>query len=282
MSDRGPVREFFTGFSIRTKLLVLIASILAVAMVTATVFIRHLVTENITNHATQTADILTASLVHDIKYEWRDGDHDSVAVIIDKYMTYYRVIESISFYDAGLIRIADSVSEKIGRATADPDIIQAVKFAQPLTRIAESEQQTLNIRSIAPILQGSKIIGAVVINISIHDIQATLSAIDRRILLILIATVLIASLASFVTLRVSILPRLNRLMYAARQIAIGNYAIGVGDRTRDEIGALGATIDQMIRDLKGQREQLVDKQYVDSVIANMMNCLIVIDAHDRI
>jgi diguanylate cyclase (GGDEF)-like protein/PAS domain S-box-containing protein len=282
MNDRRPARVFFTGLSIRTRLLVLIASVLAIAMVAATAFIRHLVKDNITNHARQTADILTASLVHDIKYEWRDGDRDTVAVIIDKYMTYYRVIESISFYDANLSSVADSVAERVGQTTADPDVLEAVKFAQPLTRVVESDRRILNIHSIAPILLGSKIVGAVVIKISIRDIHATLSAIDRRILVILIVTVLTAAIVSFVILRASILPRLSRLMHAARQIAAGNYEVGVGDVRRDEIGALGATIDQMIRDLKGQREQLVDKQYVDSVIANMMNCLIVIDAHDRI
>jgi diguanylate cyclase (GGDEF)-like protein/PAS domain S-box-containing protein len=63
----------------------------------------------------------------------------------------------------------------------------------------------------------------------------------------------------------------------ARRVSQGDFG-GKADHTSpDEIGALANVFNQMTVDLKRQREQLVEKHYVDSIIANMMNSLIVID-----
>lgn len=64
---------------------------------------------------------------------------------------------------------------------------------------------------------------------------------------------------------------------AARRVSQGDFG-GKADHTSpDEIGALARVFNQMTLDLKRQREQLVEKQYVDSIIANMTNSLVVID-----
>jgi diguanylate cyclase (GGDEF)-like protein/PAS domain S-box-containing protein len=63
----------------------------------------------------------------------------------------------------------------------------------------------------------------------------------------------------------------------ASQVAQGNFEGKAEYTSRDEIGSLTQTFNQMIEDLKKQRAQLVDKHYVDSIIANMINSLVVID-----
>jgi diguanylate cyclase (GGDEF)-like protein/PAS domain S-box-containing protein len=68
----------------------------------------------------------------------------------------------------------------------------------------------------------------------------------------------------------------------ARRVSLGDLEGRADYNSSDEIGFLAGAFNQMIRDLKGQREQLVDKHYVDSILANMLNSLIVADSEGRI
>jgi len=63
----------------------------------------------------------------------------------------------------------------------------------------------------------------------------------------------------------------------AGRVALGDFSVKMDYESKDEIGSLTTTFNQMIDDLKNQRAQLVDKHYVDSIIANIINSLIVID-----
>lgn len=63
----------------------------------------------------------------------------------------------------------------------------------------------------------------------------------------------------------------------ARRVSLGDFNGKAEHTSPDEIGALAGVFNQMIVDLKRQREQLVEKHYVDSIIANMMNSLVVVD-----
>lgn len=251
------MRRFLSGCSIRAKLILIVAGTLIVAIAAVALQIRGLVYGNIVSQKLTTVDILTASLVHDIKYGFHPDKTEVVPVIIAKYLTYYRIIQRIAFYSPQLHDIADSITDRIGQTTTDAAIVAAVTTATPSVSITQSDWKSLGIRSIAPVLQGSRIVGAVVIDVSIQDIQTTLSEIDRRIVTILIITVLVASAILFAILRGSILARLSRLMNVTQQLAAGNYDIEVGDHRKDEIGALGQSFDRMTNDLrrsKGENE----------------------------
>lgn len=236
----------------------MVAGTLIMAIAITGFLIRGLVYQNIVSQKMTTVDILTASLVHDVKYEYEAQRRENIQEIIAKFMTYYRIIQKISFYNTNLENIADSSTEGIGQTTRDPDIIAAVTMAKPRVYITNSDWENLGIRSVSPILQGSKIVGAISMDISIQDIQTTLSAIDRRIATILIVAVLLTSLALFIQLRSLILQRLNRLITVTQQIAAGNYDIQISDHRRDEIGKLVRAFDQMTMDLKKSKEEIED------------------------
>jgi PAS domain S-box-containing protein len=68
------------------------------------------------------------------------------------------------------------------------------------------------------------------------------------------------------------------LASAAERVAGGDLEVRVHPGSADEIGSLAATFDRMVQDLKRQRTQLVDKEYVDSLIASMSDGLFVVDA----
>ena len=245
-------------------MITMVAGSLLLAILSAAYMMRGLVYQNIVDQKMKTVDILTASLVHDIKYDYdsRGGNNEvikeGIKDIISKYMTYYRIIESISFYDSSYTNMADSDLKNMGTVTQDRDIVMAISLAKPSLKITRFDRSNFGIRSIYPILRGSRIAGAIVMNVSIHDIKTTLTAIDRRIATILMITVLAACTALFILLRGTILRRLNRLMEMTRQIAGGNYDIQVKDTWNDELGELAQAFDQMTSELRKSKREIED------------------------
>lgn len=214
--------------------------------------------QNLLEEKETIVDVIMASLVHDIKYEYQDQEHLRGEGIISKYMTYYRVINQISLYDTQSRNIADSERNHVGTITQDPDVLLALSLARPTTKIIQFDEQNLAIRSVAPILRGSKIVAAVVMDVSIQDIDESLAAIDRRIGLILAVTVAVASLAIMAMLGKSIMPRLKRLINVTREIAAGDYKIRLGDTQTDEIGRLAQAFDMMTTELEKSKNALED------------------------
>ncbi len=244
------------SLSIRTKLILIVAGTVFLAITSAAYIIRDLVYQNIVDQKMTTVDILTASLLHDIKYGFEVLSSESLGQVIAKYMTYYRIIQHLSVYNPNLVNIGDSSPERKGEVTKDPDIMLAITTAKPSLKITDSEWDSFRIRSVSPILQGSRIIGAIAMDISIQDIQITIAAIERRILTILFITVLVASVILYILLRGSILRRLSRLVSLTHQVAKSNYDIQVSDRSSDEIGELASAFDQMTSDLRKSRQQI--------------------------
>jgi len=68
------------------------------------------------------------------------------------------------------------------------------------------------------------------------------------------------------------------LAAAAGRVSEGDLEVRVNPRSADEIGSLAATFDHMVQELRQQRAELVDKEYVDSLIASMGDGLFVVDA----
>lgn len=239
----------------------MVAGTLVLAIASTSYFIRGLVYENILRNKKTTVEILTSSLVHDIKYNFDiKGSTDigaaSIDEVIAKYVTYYRVIQKISYFDTERTNVADSDPEHVGQKTDDPDITETITMAKPSLRVTRRDWTDLGLRSTAPILKGSSVVGAIVIDVSIKDIEQTLAAIDRRIALILAVTVLLASATLFVLVRHIILQRLSKLINVTHQIAEGKYDIEVLDARKDEIGELGRAFTRMTSDLKRSKEEI--------------------------
>lgn len=244
--------------SIRVKMILIVAGTLILAMLVTAFFIRRLVFENILRNKMTTVDILTASLVHDIKTSFDLRDHEDPSALIAKYTTYYRIIQQITYYDTDLVSAAASDPERVGQRTTDPDVVAAISRAKPTLKVTRRDWANLGIRSTAPILKGSRIVGAIDLEVSMKDIQLTLSAIDRRILLILVVAVALSSIILFVLLRRTVLTRLTSLMSVTQHIAGGNYDIRVEDDREDELGELAQALNRMTSDLQ-KSAQKIDK-----------------------
>jgi signal transduction histidine kinase len=201
-------------------------------------------------------EILASSFVHDVKYEVDPSKEGTTQDVIAKYMTYYRNIRGISFYDPAMRDVADSDPSKIGPALPPADVVDALHAARPSTRIMQENGRTLGIRSVSPILRGSKITGAAVIEISFDDITATIAKVDQSIITLQIIKTIIVCLALYVLIRHVILSRLTRLIQATHRIARGDYDIDLSVHPKDEIAELAVALNRMSADLKSSREAL--------------------------
>lgn len=72
---------------------------------------------------------------------------------------------------------------------------------------------------------------------------------------------------------------LIRLRDAAREIGKGRLNMNMNITSKDEIGELASSFDQMTRNL---RKTMVSKEYVEDIIKNIMSCLFVINYDGRI
>jgi signal transduction histidine kinase len=242
-------------FGLRVKLTMIVVGVLVIAISAAALMVRQFFYDNVISQKMTTADILTSALVHDLKYDQEAG-RTSFDTVIRKYITYYRIITALSYYNAELVNIADADRNNIGRRADNPEIMAAVQRAIPSLKILTLDDERLVIRSIAPVLRGSRIHGAVLMDLSIDDLESTLTAIDRRVEGILLVTVILGAIVLFISLRVTILDRVSRLTAMTREIASGNYAIAIADRNGDELGQLARAFDQMTLDLKTSKEEL--------------------------
>lgn len=251
-------RRLHNNISIRTKLIAMVAGALILGVVVIAVFVRGIVYESIVRNKRTTVEILTASMVHDIKYNAEGRSMENIQEIIAKYMTYYRIIESISFYDSDGVARADSRADLVGLQTDQADVQAALSLAKPRLDVTRPDRSRLAIRSVAPLLRGSRIMGAVAIDVSIVDLEKLLGAIDRRIAVILAIVVSGTSLLLFFALRSVILLRLNRLVGVTHELTRGNYSVRVADGMNDEIGELATAFDRMTEDLRRSKQEIDD------------------------
>jgi PAS domain S-box-containing protein len=90
-------------------------------------------------------------------------------------------------------------------------------------------------------------------------------------------------LGSLVFFRRTIAKPIVSLKNIALEVGRGNLDKKVGIRLKDEIGDLGISFNKMIDDLRSTREELISaKRYTDSIIADLIDTLIVISPDGRI
>ncbi len=112
----------------------------------------------------------------------------------------------------------------------------------------------------------------------IRSAERALVVADQRRGMLLVATAAISvSIGLFMSR--SIGKPLRTLQQAAKDIGRGCLETRVAIRSRDEIGTLAASLNQMVVELQ---EKTVSKNYVDNIIRSMQEMLFVADSHQRI
>lgn len=245
-------------FGLRGKLILVVAVTLSITLLASTFLIRDFFYRILLDQKKATVEILTESILHDIKFD--QDIHQSVRhhKIVQKYLTYYRIIDQIHFFNEDLVNIADSRPDNIGIKSTEPDIAAVLSTAKPILKVIEFDKDKLGIRSIAPIFRGSSIHGVVSIDVCIDDIEELILSLYRYIGTILVVSILVASIALFILLRGSILSRLGNLIEFTRRLAAGDYQSRLNDSNSDEIGELANAFNFMTAELQHSRQKLED------------------------
>ncbi|HZE20267.1 MAG TPA: hypothetical protein VE402_09120, partial [Candidatus Angelobacter sp.] len=102
------------ALSIRAKVIIIVAGTLIAANALATIAVRQIVYGYVVSQKVSTVEILAASFVHDVKYEVDPSKEGTTQDVIAKYMTYYRNITGIRFYDPRGRDVADSDLDRLG------------------------------------------------------------------------------------------------------------------------------------------------------------------------
>jgi two-component system NtrC family sensor kinase len=248
--------------SIRTKIIVMVSGTCIVSTLATAVFVRRLVTENILNQKRALVEVLTDSILHDIKYQLDSGVERAGPEVVAKYMTYYRSITRLSVFDTTGVRVATSDPNLLHQQFTDPNVGSALKEARPSLVVSSPDLSDYRIRSVSPVLQGSRIIGAVALDVSSRDIEETLSAIDRRIALITAIILFSVSLILYVVLKRAVLDRLRKFIEVTHQITKGRSDIRVDDQTGDELGQLAEAFNHMTVDLAQSRQEIENQNHL--------------------
>lgn len=129
-----------------------------------------------------------------------------------------------------------------------------------------------------PVKAGDLILGTVRIGLNTNWLQEEKDRTRQTIFTFSIAAAVLVLAGIFLALRIAntITRPIFHLRKEAEKIGRGDYDSFVSINRNDEIGELAASFNRMAGDLKSSRAQLVKKAYVDSIIANMNDALIVI------
>jgi PAS domain S-box-containing protein len=145
----------------------------------------------------------------------------------------------------------------------------------------------------APILIGTTRMGFVRISFSTEGIQKTTAVMNRKVsnsidqainvtkkntLLLLSAILVLAVAVGWFFMTRLFLP-IKNLLLGTEMIAKGNLAYRIETKSRDEIGQLAASFNKMTKDLQ---ETTVSKKYVEKIITNMADTLIVVSPEEII
>jgi diguanylate cyclase (GGDEF)-like protein/PAS domain S-box-containing protein len=118
----------------------------------------------------------------------------------------------------------------------------------------------------------------------VQDLKTAFAPIQQLNFVILgvgtVITLCVIMLSLFITRRMT--TPIVKLSEIAHRVSQGDFNAKADYTAHDEMGSLVETFNLMIQDLKKQRAQLVEKHYVDSIIQNMLNSLIVTDVQGTI
>ena len=243
--------------SLRTRIVLMVAGTLCAGLLAAAVLVRQQMSENIIKQKLVTVDILTTSIIHDITYATSRGQRAGPEVV-EKYVTYYRTIRKLTFYDADLVATASSDPARVGMHPIHvTEVTAAVREARPTLAVMR-EKNDFSALSVSPLLQGSRIVGAVVLDVSMDDVSQALAAIDLRLATMMAMILGLVAATLYVLLRANLLVRLRRLMSVTQEIRAGRYEVRIDDHASDEIGSLAQALDLMTAELQLSRRQIED------------------------
>jgi two-component system phosphate regulon sensor histidine kinase PhoR len=130
----------------------------------------------------------------------------------------------------------------------------------------------------APVLRAGRVMGAARLSVPLTEVDAQVGRV-RAIVLWTTAVALLAALAASAALARGVARPIAEMAEAARRIASGDYAVRVRGAGDDELGFLGATLDDLaarVQDTVGELSR--DKAQLAAVLDQMTEAVVAVDA----
>lgn len=193
------------------------------------------------------------------------------------YGGYLRFLDDIAMTDAWVVNedlelITGGLMSQSSYHYADlPKDAEAVvkKVFQGNTTFSEGFSELLNTSTLTvgtPILNGEKVIGALLLHSSVERTNKTIAQ-GLKILAISVAIALMLSILLSIALALSFTKPLKKMKVTAMQLAHGDYSVKTGIKQKDEIGELASVIDLLSKrlDLASKESEKLDKLRRDFV-----------------
>jgi PAS domain S-box-containing protein len=130
-----------------------------------------------------------------------------------------------------------------------------------------------------PILTGADTIGAVIVCMSQHNIRRQIIRTILFVIALNLVVAMVLGLVLFIASKKTVLDPIVALGHAADRLAKGDLSTHVNIKTTGEIRMLVDSFNQMAEDLE---RTTVSKEYVDNIINNMNDALIVVSPEGKI
>jgi len=198
------------------------------------------------------------SLDASIKGKEELDDYSSLLTSINKQIWLNPNILEISFNlkDVdGMKTVASNNNEKIN---AVPDIENINAYNENIQihkKVDYGNNQALRI--ISPIHLSGKIVGTYQIDLSLEEIEQKVNS-KLKIIYILIFISVVFIFVLFILLRVIIIKPINKLKEGFNTLTKNDFTTNVKIKTKDEIGDLASSFNQMTKELKQSRKKIED------------------------
>ena len=133
-----------------------------------------------------------------------------------------------------------------------------------------------------PILKGSSIIGAVRLSKPLYEVKNMLNSLYINVFIAVLIGIFVASVLGY-KMAMNITKPIKEITYTASRIAKGQFDRRINITSRNEIGILADSINDMASKLRDTITSLQDKNIkLESIMSSMINGIIAIDNSEKI
>jgi two-component system phosphate regulon sensor histidine kinase PhoR len=133
-----------------------------------------------------------------------------------------------------------------------------------------------------PIINAGEIIGSVRTSFFFRKIKENVSSINQKIIYSAVALMVLALLVSFLSSRALAKP-IKEIALTAGKIRDGDFGARIFIKSKDELGELSDTLNEMARELQRLFLNLnSEREELQGIISAMVECLVVLDRNGRV
>lgn len=219
-------------------------------------------------------------LANTLSYESKE------AFITDKFVHIMDYIDTISKQEyvvyamvrdkKGKVR-AHSELDKIGKVVRD-SALNVIETDRPYIRVAKTSGGQPLYDIAIPVTVDAEMVGVAQIGYSLRSVEISAAKARKQIIVVTIGGI-IAGIFFTILFTKQLVRPIIKLKDAANEIANGFFNTEIEVTSRDEIGELASTFNQMTTNLRTSRDHLVKvKDYTENIIKSINDALIVVDS----